>query len=75
MNIFWPFSRWWSIFREIVGSGGYILSAIALAPISWLVMGGGGWWWVVVYIFWMVAGGGGWWWVAVGRGGSWHSLV
>ena len=56
------FAGWWSIFWEMVGSGGYILA-------------GGGWWWtyfgwwwvvwVVVDIFWLVVGGGGW----------WHSLV
>ena len=29
------FAGWWSIFWEMVGSGGYILA-------------GGGWWWMVV---------------------------
>ena len=55
------FAGWWSIFWEMVGSGGYILA-------------GGGWWWVAVDIFWMVVGGGvgyildggGWWWMVVG---------
>ena len=42
------FAGWWSIFCEMIGSGGHILA-------------GGAWWWwmVVVDIFWMVVGGGG----------------
>ena len=62
------FARWWSIFWEMVGSGGYILSAIALAPIFWLVVGGGGWWWVVLGGGGYILDGGGWWWMMVGRG-------
>ena len=52
------FAEWWSIFWEMVGSGGCILAGGGW----WLIYFG--WWWVVVDIFWMV----------VGRGGSWHSL-
>ena len=44
------FAGCWSIFREMVGSGGYILA-------------GAGWCWVVVDIFWMVVHRGGSWWV------------
>ena len=47
------FAAWWSIFWEMVGSGGYILA-------------GGAWWWVAVDIFWMVVGAGGWWWIYFG---------
>ena len=56
------FAGWWSIFWEVVGSGGYILA-------------GGGWQWVVVDIFLMVVGGGGWWWVVVGCAGSWWMVA
>ena len=56
------FEGWWSIFWEVVGSGGYILA-------------GGGWQWVVVDIFLMVVGGGGWWWVVVGCAGSWWMVA
>ena len=52
------FVEWWSIFWEMVGSGGCILAGGGW----WLIYFG--WWWVVVDIFWMV----------VGRVGSWHSL-
>ena len=43
------FAGWWSIFWEMVGSGGYILA-------------GGGWWWMVVDgdgSWWVVMGRGG----------------
>ena len=54
---------WWSIFWEMVGSGGYIL-----ADGGWLWKYFG-WWWVVVggggeHIL----AGGGWWWMVVGGG-------
>ena len=42
------FAGWWSIFWEMVGSGGYILA-------------GGGWWWMVVDddgLWWVVMGRG-----------------
>ena len=63
------FAGWWSIFWEMVGSGGYTLAG---GGWWWIYFG---WWWVVVDIFWLVVGRGGWWWVVVGRGWWWHSLV
>ena len=57
------FAGWWSIFWEMVGSGGYILA------------GGGSWWkyfgwcWKVVGGGGHILAGGGWWWVMVGGGG------
>ena len=39
------FAGWWSVFWEVVGSGGYILA-------------GGGWWWIYFGWWWMVVGGG-----------------
>ena len=42
------FAGWWSIFWEMVGSGGYILA-------------GGGWWWIYFGWWWVVVDGGGWW--------------
>ena len=47
------FAGWWSIFREMVGSGGYTLAG---GGWWWIYFG---WWWVVVDIFWLVVGGGG----------------
>ena len=47
------FAGWWSIFWEVVGSGGYILA-------------GGGWWWMVVGGGGYTLAGGGWWWMVVG---------
>ena len=35
------FAGWWSIFWEMVGSGGYILAG---GGWWWLVVGHGGWW-------------------------------
>ena len=50
------FAGWWSIFWEMVGSGGYILAG---GGRWWIYFG---WWWVLVngdgYI---LAGGGRWW--------------
>ena len=40
------FAGWWSIFWEMVGSGGYILA-------------GGGWWWIYFGWWWVVVDGGG----------------
>ena len=61
------FAGWWSIFWEMVGSGGYILAGggwwWTYFGWWWVVVDGGGSWWVVVDIFWMVVGGGRWWWV------------
>ena len=45
MNIFLAFEGWWSIFWEMVGSGGYILA--------------GGWWWWTYFGWWQVVVGGG----------------
>ena len=51
---------WWSIFWEMVVSGGYILAGGAWLwkyfDWWWIYFG---WWWVVEDIFWMVVGGGG----------------
>ena len=68
------FAGWWSIFWEVVGSGGYILAG---GGFWWIYFG---WWWAVVvggggYIlagggcWWVVVSGSGWWWVVVGGGG------
>ena len=45
MNTFWLLRGWWSIFWEMVGSGGYILA-------------GDGWWWIYFGWWWVVVGGG-----------------
>ena len=73
---FLTFAGWWSIFWEMVGSGGYILAG---GGWSWMYFG---WWWVLVDIFWLVVGGGGyildgsgWWSMVMDGGGSWHSFV
>ena len=70
------FGGWWSIFWEMVGSGGYILTD---GGWWWIYFC---WWWVVVDIFWLVVGGsgyifdgGGWSWMVGGRSGLWNSLV
>ena len=68
------FAGWWSIFWEMVGSGGYILAGggwswiyfgqwWVVVDILWLLVGGGGCWLAVVEIFYMVVGRGRWWWV------------
>ena len=73
------FAGWWSIFWEVVGSGGCILASgmwqWVVVHIFWLVVGGGGWWLVMVNIFLLVVGGSGWWQVMVDHGGWWHSSV
>ena len=58
-EVIYEYILFFSIFGEMVGSGGYILAGGAR---WWTYFG---WWWVVVDIFWMVVGGGAW----------WHSLV
>ena len=75
------FAGWWSIFWEMVDSGGYVLDGSGW----WLIYFG--WWWVVVgggghilagdgCLLMVVSGGGwwwtyfGWWWVVV-EGGGW----
>ena len=72
------FVGWWSIFWEVIGSGGYILAGgggdgwwwvlVGSGNIFWLVVGGGGWWWIYL-------AGGGWWWMVVDDGGSWWTVV
>ena len=56
------FAGWWSIFWNVVGSGGYISA-------------GGGWWWIYFGWWCVVVVCFGCWLVVVGRGGSWHSLA
>ena len=51
------FAGWWSIFWNVVGSGGYISAG---GGWWWIYFG---WWWVVVDMFWLLVGSGGSWWV------------
>ena len=61
MNIFWLWrAGWWSIFWEVVGSGGCTLACGGVGSGGY-ILAGGGWWWVVV-------DGGGSWWMVVGGG-------
>ena len=56
------FVEWWSIFGEVIGSGGYILAGGGCwgsGDIFWLLVDGGGWWWT--YFGW-------WWWMVVSGG-------
>ena len=60
------FAGWWSVFWEMVGSHGYVVTGSGW---SWIYFGWWwtcfGWWWVVVDGGGYILDSGGWWWVVV----------
>ena len=60
------FVGWWSVFWEMVGSRGYVVTGSGW---SWIYFGWWwtcfGWWWVVVDGGGYILDSGGWWWVVV----------